>query len=159
MTSQYGICFLYGEVGYPKPEVFLNDLCLLDDLPEKSVPTDLRLLKGVWPDYKFAQDFPPELAHTTTLPDNSTYSMPAWTCTPTPVPSADVTATPIAKSADATPTAKSESADATPTATTKPKNGTTNTSDHVSTGEAEGRRVLVGMTAVAAAVAGLAVLL
>lgn len=112
-------------------------------MPKNSVPTDLALLKAVWPDYTYAQDFPTELEHTTV----SGTSTPTWTCTPT------------SGSADATPTTTSgdNSTDTAPTNTLH--NGTNSTISHDSTGEAEGRRALMGAAAVLAAVAGIAVFL
>lgn len=142
MTSQYGQCLLFGDITYPKPNVFLNDLCLLDDLPQDSVPTDLKLLTDVWPDYSYAKDFPTEMAHYTP-PANGSYTVPAWTCTPTTVPTA--------------------SADATPTSTNTPLNGTNHTAAPTTgqgeTGGAEGRTVVMGAAAMIATVAGLAVFL
>lgn len=113
-------------------------------MPQDSVPTDLKLLTEIWPDYSYAQDFPTEMAHHT-APANGTYNMPAWTCTPTTAPTA---------SADG---------DATPTSTNTPLNGTNNTAvptpGQAETGDAEGRTVVMGAAVMIAAVAGLAVFL
>lgn len=142
LTSQYGQCLLLGNITYPKPDVFLNDLCLLDDMPQDSVPTDLKLLKDVWPDYSYAQDFPTEMAHSTP-PANGTYTVPAWTCTPT--------------------TAPTVSGDATPSSTNTPHNGTNHTAVPTTgqgvTGGAEERTVIMGATVMIATIAGLAIFL
>ena len=106
-------------------------------MPQNSVPTDIAHLKDIWPDYTYAQDFPPEMAHRT----GNGIQTSAWTCTPT---TASVNAT----------STTTESSGAAPTINSP--NGTT---DYSTTAEAEGRRALISTAAMIAAAAGLAVFL
>ena len=93
---------LYADIAYPKPEAFFSELCLLDDVPEGSVPTDVPIMKEVWPDYTFAEEWPEQTA-TTLAPSASGVEFdiedmiegeldvdvdtdPSFTCTPSPVP-------------------------------------------------------------------------
>lgn len=160
LSSHYGMCKLYADIVYPKPETFLNDLCLLDDVPKGvTVPTDVSIVKVIWPDYTFAKDFPEKTA-TTWVPTGtpiaslypSGYEEPKWTCTPTPLADSD--------SEDSSSTSTSSGPEKpVPTSST---NGTTSGNSTTKTEEGAangGRQGLMGMAGVAAAVAGLAIFL
>ncbi|RPB26119.1 hypothetical protein L211DRAFT_835492 [Terfezia boudieri ATCC MYA-4762] len=155
LSSQYGMCKVYADINYPKPEVFLNDLCLLDDMPKgATVPTDVSLVRFIWPDYTFAKDFPKKTATTwapsgTPLyPSGYIYSEPQWTCTPTPLADSE--------SQDSTSTSGSEAPAPTSSNGTSKGNSTATTDKGVAS---SGRHGMLGMTAVVAAVAGLAIFL
>lgn len=154
------MCKLYADVNYPKPEVFLNDLCLLDDLPKgATVPTDVSIVKVIWPDYTFASDFPKQTATTwapsgTPLadlyPSGYTYSEPKWTCTPTP----------LADSASQDSTSTSVHGSEVPAPTNVNSNSTRNSTVTTEKGVASGgKQGMLGMAAVVGAVAGLAIFL
>lgn len=157
-SMQYGSCKLYADINYPSPKAFLNDLCLLDDLPKgASVPTAISLLKQIWPDYSYAKDFPKKTATTwvpTGTPDplnspDAEYSEPAWTCTPTP----------LADQEDTTSSSGSSAPVPTGSSNITGKGNSTITRDHGAAGNGKEGSGIMGMAAVAAAVAGLAIFL
>jgi len=152
------MCKLYADVIYPKPEVFLNDLCLLDDMPKgATVPTDVSIVRLIWPDYTFAQDFPKQTATTwapsgTPLddlyPSGYIHSAPQWACTPTPLADSE--------SQDSSNTSGSEAPTPTSSNGTSKGNSTATTEKGAAS---SGKQGMLGMAAVAAAVAGLAIFL
>lgn len=152
-SIQYGMCKVYADIILPSPKVFLNDLCLLDDLPKgASIPTAVSLLKQIWPDYTFAKDFPKKTATTWVptgtpdLPYTSEYSEPAWTCTPTPL-------------ADEEDSSGSSAPVPTGSSNITGKGNSTITRDQGAAGNWKEGSGIMGMGAVAAAVAGLAIFL
>lgn len=94
------MCMDFADIVYPKPEVFFNELCLLDDYPGGlgAVPTDVPAVKDVWTDYSFAEKWPEKTATTwTPTPSGTPVDLrdylpeeydtdPNWTCVPTPLP-------------------------------------------------------------------------
>ncbi|KAF8423925.1 hypothetical protein EV426DRAFT_113771 [Tirmania nivea] len=158
LSRQYGMCKLYAGINYPKPEVFLNDLCLLDDVPKgATVPTGVSIVRLIWPEYTFAQDFPKKTATTwapsgTALgdlyPSGYIYSEPQWTCTPPPLAdSASQGITSTSGSEVPAPTSSSGTSKGNTTATTE-KGAASN-----------GKQGMLGMAGIVAAVAGLAIFL
>lgn len=149
------MCKLYADINYPKPEVFLNDLCLLDDLPKgATVPTDVSIVRAIWPDYTFASDFPKQTATTwapsgTPLADlyPSGYLEPKWTCTPTPLASQDSTSTSAHGSEVPAPTNVNSNST---------RNSTITTEKGAASSEKQG---VLGMAVIVGAVAGLAIFL
>lgn len=89
------MCMLYADIIYPEPNVFFDELCLLDDMPQGSAPTDVPIMKEVWPDYTFAEEWPEQTA-TTWAPTATGDQLkewedfirenrntdPSWTCVP-----------------------------------------------------------------------------
>jgi len=136
LSFQYAQCLVSADITYPEPKAFLNDLCLLT-ASASAAPTDLALLKNVFPDYTYATDFP---APTETISLGN--SAPTWTCTPTPL-SGKTTAT------DNSTTNTGDNTGVTHNTTTIQKGGATVIEQNM----------MVGMAAVVAAVAGLAVFL
>lgn len=143
------MCKVYADIVFPKPEVLLNDLCLLDDMPKgATVPTALALMTELWPDYKFATKFPSQTA-TTWVPSGtpiesfipSGYVQPTWTCTPTPL-------------------AGSEEEEDTTTGTLKPTSSTGNSTSTTDKGAANsGKQGMVSMGMVVLSVAAVALFL
>jgi len=161
LAGQYSMCMLYSDVAYPKPDVFLNELCLLDDVPKGKVPTEIPLLMEILPDYTFAKDWPEQTATTwvpTATPSNgdidpldyfNQYDQPTWTCTPTPLSDDD--------------SETQESEEEPEDDKVEVNNNTTSNGNVTTKGDddngASGRQGMMGMAAVVAAVAGLAIFL
>lgn len=163
LSSQYGMCMLYADIVYPEPDVFLNELCLLDDVSKDNVPTEVPLLREIFPDYTFAKDWPEQTATTwipTATPGNDEvdpldyfdqYDQPKWTCTPTPL------------SDDSDEDSETQDSEEKQEDDKVEINNTTSNGNLTTKGDddngASGRQGMMGMAAVVAAVAGLAVFL
>lgn len=168
LSSQYAMCELYADVVYPKPEVFLNELCLLDDVPKGNVPTDVPLLKEIFSDYTFASEWPKQTA-TTWIPtgtpsvdeDNvldyfNQYEPPKWTCTPTPLSDGE---SETQDSDDKEEEQKDDTDKEEVVNNNTTSNGNVTTKGDDEGNSASGRQGMMGMGAVVVAVAGLAVFL
>lgn len=89
MEALYATCKLSADIALPEPKAFFNELCLLDDIPEDSIPSDVPFVKELWPDYTFSNEWPNRTASVSDDPGRPAQLMEHfannkanWTCVP-----------------------------------------------------------------------------